>query len=463
MVINISILRIMQVIKVLSIVCIFGQSSLCKASKSSLDILESKESFSLNHLASEPFLSEGIKILILTQGNLESYREALPEINPKNIYIVTCKGEHLLTHQEDFAGVHQVEDYFTSGAVEQKCFDLIKKESCDIIVATSETDILRAARLRNIFCLEGQSYKSALSFRNKIKMKKLLERKGIEVPKYAFARSVLDVLDFCEKQPYPLIVKPVLGYGSLRTHVLRDEIDLRLFLGTKGIFDEFHMADLDIEQFIDANMYHVDGIIRNGEVLAVWPSKCINNCLQMGEGKPTGGYLLPQSNPLAFILREYTLKVLKALPTPSDTGFHLELFYKDNKPIFCEIASRIGSPWINDLWVHGIGIDLKKEFIRAQAHLPPISDFRSVTPSKLIASMIFPARKGKLTSIPKTCALEGVLSYTSFVEVGEHLAKPEGMLGHISAFMFTATSEDQMLERILKVQEWFTIHLKIED
>ena len=236
---------------------------------------------------------------------------------------------------------------------------------------------------------------------------------------------------------------------------------MQALLDTKGIFDEFQASDFDLERFVSTDMYHVDGIIRNGQVAVIWPSKCINNCLQMIEGKPTGGYLLESENPLVAIINNFAIKVLKALPSPADFGFHLELFIEDNKPIFCEIASRIGGPWINDLWVNGMGIDLKREFVRAQAALPFSASITQMTPSKITGGIIFPPKKGKILSIPNVCSLEGVVKYSPLVKIGAELDNPQGMLGHIAAFTISADSESEMLETIKSVQIWVKEHIVI--
>lgn len=402
------------------------------------------------------------KILIISEGKLSLYLENLPEINLKNISIVTCENEDSCLYKDCLPVINYVKNFFESGEVERVCFNLLKERKIDIIVATSETDILRAARLRDLFHIRGQSYKNALFFRDKVHMKTLLKKHGIAVPEFRRVTSALDILDFVRTHPYPLILKPSRGYGSLKTHVLRNEEETRLLLDTDTIFNEFHQTDLDLEQFIEAEMYHVDGIVRDGEVLAIWPSKFINNCLQMTGGKPVGSYLLEADNPLISALNQYAKNILEILPTPSDGGFHLELFYTGTNFIFCEIASRIGGLGINDLWVNGMGINLQNEHIRAQAFLPTNIESDSILPSKLIGRIIFPPVEGKVISIADTCPLEGVIQYTHFITPGIFLEKPNGMLGHIASITVAANSEEEMEEKIKEAQEWFDINLKID-
>lgn len=403
------------------------------------------------------------KILLICQGNLSFYRETLSELDPDHISVVTLRDTETLSSKNIFNDIHFVDEYFSSGEVERICYEILKRKNLKLIIATSETDILRAAKLRDLFHLPGQSSESALFFRDKIRMKRLLKQEGIEVPEFTRIKCALDILSFLEKNPLPVIIKPARGYGSLQTRILREPMDVKALLDTKGIFDEFQAADFDLETFIPSDMYHVDGIIRNGKVIVIWPSKCINNCLLMVEGKPTGGYLLGLDNPLVSIINDFAIKVLKILPAPTDYGFHLELFIEDKKPIFCEIASRIGGPWINDLWVNGMGIDLKKEFVRAQAALPFSTSSTQKRPSKIIGGIIFPPKKGKILSIPSGCNLGGVVQYSPFARIGTQLENPQGMLGHIAAFTISANSESEMIETIKSVQKWVQEHIFIVD
>lgn len=402
--------------------------------------------------------------LLLCQGDFPPYLSSLREISPSCISVVSCKHPKEEGVSEDFFSVDLVREYFFSGEVEERAFSRLKALNFKAIIATSETDILRAAKLRQFFSVNGQLFESAIAFRDKIIMKTLLEKEGVSVPKFARIRSTCDLLDFISAHYYPFIVKPTRGYGSLRTQVLKTDLDISLLLSQKGIFSEFHDADINLEEFVSYPMYHIDGIVRNRKVIVLWPSKCIHSCLEMTFGKPTGGYLLGLDNPNVRILNEFALKVLEILPTPSDTGFHLELFYEEGKkPIFCEIASRIGGPWINDLWVNGMDIHLKTEFIRAQALLPPFSkacaDFSH--PKHVVGGIIFPPRKGTVINLPEHCDLPNVIDYTPLVKQGDQLEDPEGMLDHIASFTLKAETEEILEKTIVLVEKWFNSYLQI--
>lgn len=400
------------------------------------------------------------RVLIICQGNLRFFIDALHEVKSDYTFAVTCREEEVSGLDSLLKTVKYVNEYFNSSEVDTACYSILRENKIERIIATSETDILRAAKLRDLFRIPGQTFESALFFRDKILMKERLLTHGIQVPLFKRVNSPLDVFEFIEAHSYPCIIKPARGYGSVKTTVLHNSGDLECFFKTTSCFNEFLETNLDIEKYIPADMYHIDGIIRDGKIIAIWPSKCINTCLAMTTGSPTGSYLLSTQNPLVPTLIRFAEKVLTALPTPVDTGFHLELFWDEKECTFCEIASRIGGPWINDLWVHGMGFDLKNEFVRAQASLP--TRYSSpVTQKSLVGGMIFPRQRGIVQAIPSFCDLDGVIEYTSFIHPGDRLNTSNGMLDHILAFTFTAPSEEAIERKIEDIHQWVQEKVRI--
>lgn len=394
------------------------------------------------------------KFLIISQGNLDLYSESLNVIPLRNLFVITEKSSLIDKEKQKFQDIIYVDDYFNSGEIEFVGFNLFQSIPYQTIIATSESDILRAAKLRSVLGIEGQSYESAVIFRDKIKMKTLLSQAGIDVPKFQKALSFLDVVSFVSKYGFPVIVKPIKGYGSVKTCVLRSEEELKNF-SKSNTFDEFHEAQFEVEEYIETDeMYHVDGIVRDNTILISWPSRYINQCLDMIRGKPLGSYLLSSDNVLLSRLNEYAAKILSILPIPSDTGFHLELFMRKGDFIFCEVASRIASARINDTWKEGMAIDLKKEFIRAQAFLPSGLLSVPIISPRLVGSLIFPPQKGTVLAIPDTCTIDGVIKYSYNVEVGDELDQSTSMLEHITSFIFTAPTEQELILKAREIEQW---------
>src|SRR5260370_195546 len=78
--------------------------------------------------------------------------------------------------------------------------------------------MLLAARLREELGMPGLSVAQTVPFRDKERMKQLLDAAGLRTPWHTQARTVADVWAAAERVGYPLIVKPIDGAGSADTY-----------------------------------------------------------------------------------------------------------------------------------------------------------------------------------------------------------------------------------------------------
>ena len=120
-----------------------------------------------------------------------------------------------------FNSISRVENYRDSGKFELEVCDLFKKKPFKRIIIYHEYDLLRAAKLRDFFGLEGQNYASALAFRDKVLMKETLANAGIKVPSFMKVGSPIDVLEFIYKHGFPVVIKPIFGTGAKEHSLLK--------------------------------------------------------------------------------------------------------------------------------------------------------------------------------------------------------------------------------------------------
>lgn len=312
--------------------------------------------------------------LIMTRqsARLAPFGEWLgPQIEQAHLFVEATRAREY----SGFRAVHPFEDYETSALVELDALRLGREQRVDRIVATSETDILRAARLRTCLSIPGQRWDSALAFRNKLVMKRQLDGRArqVRVPAYREVIEAFDIIQFIEEQGYPAIVKPIDGFNTIGATVLRNDGDLRALLGG-GIG-----RGLEIERLIEGDMFHVDGFVADGELLLCWPSRYVRDlgvaryggALDRARAPHTwtnAGYMLPPGSPLTMRLRDAAEEILRLMPTPPSTSFHLELFLTSNDEIFfCEIASRTAGAFIAPMLEQAFGINLTALFVQAQA------------------------------------------------------------------------------------------------
>jgi hypothetical protein len=248
-----------------------------------------------------------------------------------------------------YGTVITVDDYYDSGAVSLAALKCFQRTPYTYLIAMSESDILRAAALRDYLNIEGQSLKSAEAFRDKVVMKNLLENNGIKTADFKALKNEIDLIQFIEVYGYPVIIKPRKAYGSIETYVLKNQKDLEKLLKNKDVFDEFQNEKFLVEVFINGDMYYVDGLIYQGEIVFICPSEYTATCLEMNKtNNPmrkgyAASYILHKDNLVAKDLILLSQRVLKSLPTPKNSAFFLEVFRnKKGEFVVCEIASRIG-------------------------------------------------------------------------------------------------------------------------
>lgn len=364
---------------------------------------------------------------------------------------------------EGFKGykkVKTISNYDSSGLVEKKAIDLANENSYDTVIAISELDLIRAAKIREKFSIKGQKEESALAFRNKVIMKGIANKTSIKVPNYSKINSTFDLLDFITNNGYPVVVKPIDGSGSVNTNVLYNDIQLENFL-SGGIHD-----NLMVEQFIEGDMYHIDGLVVKGKIMLIWPSKYINGCLAFKDGKYLGSYLLDNENPLTRELIKKVEELLKVFPTPETTTFHAEIFHTiNNEFYFCEIASRTGGGPIKDVILQAFDIDITKLWVQAQCGIyieTPNQNGELLTPNIQTGFVLIPPEKGVFKGIQMGNLPEWVDDYKIFATEGQSFNHAKLSIDHIASFRVQGISEKDILSKIQFVTNLFQNSIRWE-
>ncbi|WP_158913137.1 acetyl-CoA carboxylase biotin carboxylase subunit family protein [Caulobacter sp. S45] len=247
--------------------------------------------------------------------------------------------------------------------VEYRANELIRQFHPTHVVATSEYDLLRAARLRDLYSLPGQGVESALAFRDKVIMKDYAKR-AVKVPGfYERLASATDLYRLIQERGFPLVVKPVDGAGSRSTYILRQPDHVIAFLKKESC------EDFDAEEFIDGQMYILDGLYDRDSIVLSWASRYKYDCLSFASGQQACLLQLDDANPMCARLREFADRLLEVMPTPETTTFHLEAFENQSGDlVLCEIASRTGgSGALAEIGELRYGMNIHEAWVRAQA------------------------------------------------------------------------------------------------
>jgi phosphoribosylaminoimidazole carboxylase (NCAIR synthetase) len=285
---------------------------------------------------------------------------------------------------------------YANDKIVKDVYDLCKQHRPSAIVTTSEFDVVRMAKMREAFGIPGQSVASAILFRDKIEMKKKVAQAGLKVPEFIRAQDALDILQFVEHHGFPIIIKPVDGAGTVNVNLIRDEAQLNDYL------DKNSVANLDVETYIDGKLYHVDGLIYEGEVKFIWPHAYnSDSTLGFASGNHMGSYMLDADRPITGRLIDFTKHVLKALEAPSLATFHCEVFHSiSDELILCEIACRLGGGRIVPVLDAAFGVDLYEYWVKAQVGIP--LDIKAQTQPRQMAGHLLYLPKGGVYRGPTT-------------------------------------------------------------
>ncbi len=131
-----------------------------------------------------------------------------------------------------FKRVEFFDDYPNNDVIEIKLLDYASQYDIKNIIPMTEADVLRVSKVKEKLQLNGLSYANAIIFRDKIAMKELARQFNIHIPRFKRIKHATDLTDFIEEVGYPIIVKPILGRGSLNTMRIADQASLIALLNS---------------------------------------------------------------------------------------------------------------------------------------------------------------------------------------------------------------------------------------
>ncbi|MBV9204654.1 MAG: ATP-grasp domain-containing protein [Actinobacteria bacterium] len=201
-----------------------------------------------------------------------------------------------------------------------------------------EPYMLLAAAIREELGLPGLTVAQTVPFRDKERMKQLLDAAGLRTPWHVAATTVAEVWSAAERVGYPLIVKPLDGAGSADTYRADSAAELDAIL--PGLR---HVPQVSVEEFIDAEEFTYDTICAGGQIL-------VENICQY-HPRPLMTKMHEWISPITMALRDLDQPglhdgrqlgraVLKALGF-RDGFTHMEWYRKaDGEVVFGEIGAR---------------------------------------------------------------------------------------------------------------------------
>jgi len=230
-----------------------------------------------------------------------------------------------------------------------------------------EPGMILAARIREDLGLPGLTVEQTIPFRDKEKMKQVLDAAGIRTPKHASSKTG-DGIRFAatEVVGYPLVVKPIDGAGAKDTYRVNTPEELEETIPLMR-----NVEEVSIEEFIEGDDMTFDTICVGGVPVFQNVFFYRPRALEI----QTVEWISPQTVALRNLEDEAISdgvkmghEVLQALGFR--TGFtHMEWYRKpDGEAVFGEIGARPPGGRTVDLMNYSVDIDLFRGWAEAVCH-----------------------------------------------------------------------------------------------
>ena len=241
---------------------------------------------------------------------------------------------------------------------------LARSRIIDQVIPLDDYDVLTAAELREHLRLPGMGATAARYVRDKLAMRQGAGDAGLPVPRFKHVLHHHQLYEFMRDVPGPWLLKPRGEAGAMGIKQINSYDDLWRWLEQLG--DE--QSNFLLEEFIIGDVYHVDSIVWDGEVIFAAPHQYGKPPIQVAH---QGGVFMsrsldPESN-VGRALIVQNAAVLEALGMRQGVA-HTEFIRSevDGKYYFVETAGRVGGASISDLIEQASGINLWAEWCRLE-------------------------------------------------------------------------------------------------
>ncbi len=230
----------------------------------------------------------------------------------------------------------------------------------DKMVALDDFDVEQVAHLREHFRIPGMGSTTARYFRDKLAMRMKAYEAGIPVPRFTALFKDQDINDFANVGDAPWLIKPRSEASA--TGIQKISSSEELWSVIHGLEDK--RPSYLVEKFAPGDVYHVDSLIYNGQVLFANVSQYLDTPFEVAHG---GGIFrsqtVEQGSNDDLELRKLNTKVMQAFGMKNSAS-HTE-FIKSKETgdfYFLETSARVGGANLAEMVTAATGINLWKEW-----------------------------------------------------------------------------------------------------
>jgi biotin carboxylase len=287
---------------------------------------------------------QGCRVLLVTSASLrdaEWPRESLDEV----FYIQDDKKRWKL-------------DDLTLGASH-----LARRIAIDCIVPLDDFDLEKASALREHLRIPGMGETTTRYFRDKLAMRVKAREDGLTVPAFVHVLNDERIREFCRRVPPPWFLKPRHQAGAIGIRKISREDEL--WAVTDALGDE--RSYFVLEEFVAGDVFHVDSIVYEREVLAAIPSRYGTPPFDVSH---SGGVfttrVMDRQSVEATELVAFNRRLLASLGLVRGVSHSEYIRSADGRLVFLETSARVGGAHIAELIEAATGLNMWAEWAKVE-------------------------------------------------------------------------------------------------
>ncbi|HWZ78898.1 MAG TPA: hypothetical protein VNX87_20310 [Candidatus Sulfotelmatobacter sp.] len=240
---------------------------------------------------------------------------------------------------------------------------LARNQKLDRIVALDEFDMETAATLREHLRIPGMGLTTMRYFRDKLAMRMRALDRNIRVPDFVPVVNHGDIQYYLDHVPGPWVLKPRQEASAIGIKKIHAGEELWPVLDQLGDKQSAYL----LEKFVPGNVYHVDSVVSENEVVFSNVSKYGKPPMNVAHGGVFTTFTEERGSEDDSALRAINLDLIAALGLLRGVA-HAEFIkaQADGGFYFLECAARVGGAYINEMVETATGINLWREWARIE-------------------------------------------------------------------------------------------------
>jgi hypothetical protein len=240
---------------------------------------------------------------------------------------------------------------------------LARSEQIDRIVALDDFDVEMAAMLREYLHIPGMGETTARAFRDKLAMRSRARGAGIPCPDFVHTANDRRINEWTSAVRPPWVLKPRGQAAAIGIRKL-DSVE-QLWSALNRLGDT--RADFVLEQFVPGDVFHVDSLVFNREIVFAVASAYGSPPMTVAhEGGIFVTRTLRDDNPLAQMLTAANQRILRTFGLLRGVSHTEFIRGHDGAIYFLETSARVGGAFIVDVVEAATDLNLWREWAKIE-------------------------------------------------------------------------------------------------